>query len=198
MIRTRIAAVTASTLVILFAGLAAGPAAGYSLTGRFPQAEARDASGRLTVEASVIHTVQCNSAGENGRAFYLYQYTKRLGFRAIVPPYWASPIGGRDFASFNEAASAACGSSRSTPPVAAAASLTGAWKSSQGYIYQFVQTGAQFTWHLAAINEHAKGAIQGDTVHADWGTNRGSGTISRDSSGRPVRIAWSNGVIMTR
>ena len=29
-------------------------------------------------------------------------------------------------------------------------------------------------------------------------TGSGSGTVNRDASGRPVRIAWNNGVIMTR
>ena len=68
--------------------VAAGAA---QVTSRFSQAERRDAYGRITVEASVISVLKCNGAGENGRQFYIYQYVNRLGFRAILPPYWGSP-----------------------------------------------------------------------------------------------------------
>jgi hypothetical protein len=68
----------------------------------FSQAEARDAYGRLTVEAAQIHVVSCS-----GQTFYIYQYLNRLGFRAIRPPDWANAIGGRDYATFAEALAAA-------------------------------------------------------------------------------------------
>jgi hypothetical protein len=79
----------------------------YTITGKNHQAEQR-AGNRITVEESWIHIVVCNGAGEKGGQYYVYQYVKRNGFRAILPPNWGSPIGGRDFGSFAQAASAAC------------------------------------------------------------------------------------------
>lgn len=61
------------------------------------------------VEASVIHVIACNGAGENGGQYYVYQYVNRAGFRAILPPNWGQALGGHDWSSFAEAAQAACG-----------------------------------------------------------------------------------------
>jgi hypothetical protein len=85
------------------------PARAYQKIRDIEQAEASDASGRITVEAAVIHVIQCNGSKEDGKVYYIYQYTKRPGFRAILPPEWANSIGNRDFVSFDEAAIAACG-----------------------------------------------------------------------------------------
>ena len=93
---------------------------------RFNQAEQRDASGRLTVEASVITVVNCNGAGENGRQVYIYQYVNRAGFRAILPPYWSDAIGGRDWATYDQAAVAACGGGGGFS--GGGANLTGTWR----------------------------------------------------------------------
>ncbi len=68
------------------------------------QGEQRDASGRITVEASTIHVVACN----NGRRIYVYEYLNRPGFRAILPPDWSHPLGGHDFPTYGEAVSAGC------------------------------------------------------------------------------------------
>jgi hypothetical protein len=98
-----------STSLAMFMGvLAVQEANAYQTVQSTNQAEARDGSGRITVEASVIHVISCNAPGENRGQFYIYQYTKRAGFRAIAPPQWGNPIGGRDFGSFAEAASIAC------------------------------------------------------------------------------------------
>ena len=72
------------------------------------QAESLDASGRIRVEAAVIHVLACAGPGENEGQFYIYQYVKRSGFRAVQPPDWGHAIGGGDFATFEEATSAAC------------------------------------------------------------------------------------------
>jgi hypothetical protein len=89
-------------------GLVTSPAGAYVITGKQVQGEQRDHTGRISAEASVIHHVACNGGGENGGRFFVYQYTKRAAFRAILPPNWGSPLGGRDFGSFGEAAGVAC------------------------------------------------------------------------------------------
>jgi hypothetical protein len=90
------------------------PTQAYQIVQKMNQAESRDPSGRITVEASVINVIQCNGAGENGGQYYIYQYINRPGFRAIQPPNWGSPIGGQDFATFDQAA-AACGTGGTGP-----------------------------------------------------------------------------------
>jgi hypothetical protein len=70
------------------------------------QQETRDYWGRITQEAATIHIVACN--GSN-RQIYIYEYLRRPGFRAIAPPDWSHPLGGRDYATYNEALGAACG-----------------------------------------------------------------------------------------
>lgn len=94
--------------------LAPAPGHAYQIVRDISQPEQRDANGVLTVEAAVIHVVACNSPGEKGGQFYIYQYLNRPkdrpGFRAILPPYWSKALGGRDFASFGEAVAIACGS----------------------------------------------------------------------------------------
>ena len=72
------------------------------------QAEARDANGAITVEASIIHVINCNGPGENGQQIYVYEYMKRLGFRAILPPNWGNSIGGGDYVTLSQAAGAGC------------------------------------------------------------------------------------------
>ena len=72
------------------------------------QPESLDASGRILVEAAVIRVVTCAGPSENTGQFYIYQYIKRSGFRAIQPPDWGHALGGGDFATFEEATAAAC------------------------------------------------------------------------------------------
>ena len=75
------------------------------------------------MEASNIHVIACNGAGENGGQFYIYEYLNRPGFRAILPPNWGNALGGRDFGTYQEAASVACGVAQQDPfPPADAAS----------------------------------------------------------------------------
>jgi hypothetical protein len=71
------------------------------------QAEQRDASGRLTVEGANVTPFTCG-----GASYYLYQYVNRPAgqpsFRVISPPDFSHPIGGKDFATRDQAVSAAC------------------------------------------------------------------------------------------
>ncbi|MDP2312182.1 MAG: hypothetical protein Q8P41_04700 [Pseudomonadota bacterium] len=100
--------VLSSAVVTAALTLHSAPAHAYQSVHDFAQEEVRDANGKVTVEASIIHVIQCNAEGENGGQFYIYQFTDRAGFRAIQPPAWGSPIGGKDFDTFDEAATAAC------------------------------------------------------------------------------------------
>jgi len=89
-----------------------------------------------------------------------------------------------------------------TPPVASG-SLTGRWTSIAAYaggIYDFVQNGTSFTWTLVGSPEVGQGTLSGDSVQATWsGGNSGTGRVAQRSAvGDPVRIEWTNGVVMAR
>lgn len=71
------------------------------------QPESRDAAGRITGEASIIHVVSCVGAGGSSEPMYIYQYLNRPGFRVIRPPDWGHAIGGQDFQTFEQAQAAA-------------------------------------------------------------------------------------------
>jgi len=177
-------------------GASTAPAQAHQALQRFNQAEQRAPNGRIAVEASVITVVACNSPGERGGQYYIYQYVNRPGFRAILPPNWGAPIGGRDFGSFNEAAGAACrsgGGGAVSPQAASRGSLTGVWGA-----YTFVQTGDTYTWR--ANNEVVQGTINGDDLVARWpnGSSLTGKVTRRNAQGDPTQIAWSNGVVMTR
>ncbi len=68
---------------------------------KLQQPESRDSSGRITVEAALIHVLSCS-----GRQTLIYHYEKRSAFRVIVPPDYGHAIGGRDFASYADALAA--------------------------------------------------------------------------------------------
>ena len=53
-------------------------------------------------------TITCGGPDENAGQFYICQYVNRPGFRAVQPPNWGHVLGGRDYATFQEATSAAC------------------------------------------------------------------------------------------
>jgi len=94
----------------------AAPTQASQVIRRFDQAEQLSPSGKPLVEESTINVVSCSGAGENGGQYYIYQYHKRAGFRAIKPPNWAQAIGGRDWPTFEQAAAAACRSGRGPQP----------------------------------------------------------------------------------
>jgi hypothetical protein len=84
------------------------PAPRYTEIQRISQAEARDpATGRITVEASTIHVIRCGRSA-TAQPIYVYEYVNRRAFRAIQPPQWGSPLGGRDFTTFAQAVAAGC------------------------------------------------------------------------------------------
>lgn len=82
----------------------------YRITGVTRQQEIFDPPPfkRIRVEAALVHRVAC----QYGATIYVYQYLKRPFFRAIQPPNWGNALGGRDFATFNEAATAGCATAR--------------------------------------------------------------------------------------
>ena len=57
----------------------------------------------VNVEESNIKKYSCNGQGENGGQIYVYVYLQRPGVRVISPPNWSTALGGRDFASEQEA-----------------------------------------------------------------------------------------------
>jgi hypothetical protein len=117
-------ALTLSTVALAFAAIAP-PASAAQAVQRFNQSEQRDSYGRMTVEASVVTVLNCNGAGENGGQSYVYQYVKRAGFRAIQPPNWAQPIGGRDWSAYEQAVAAACGGGAAKP---SGSNVSGTWR----------------------------------------------------------------------
>ena len=79
----------------------------YSQVWQRPQGELRDATGRITQEAAVIHLLRCQN-GAVGRTILVYEYQNRRAFRAILPPDYTHLLGGRDFSTFAEAVAAGC------------------------------------------------------------------------------------------
>jgi hypothetical protein len=70
------------------------------------QAQSLDANGGITIEAAIIHIINCNQPGN--REFWIYEYINRPGFRAVLPPNWGASIGGGDYTTLGAAAAAAC------------------------------------------------------------------------------------------
>ena len=107
---TRVGPVAAAAGVGAIPGVAATPAA-KAASATFgqviQQAEQRDATGKLTVEAARIIPFACG-----GKSYYLYHYVSRPAgqpaFRAILPPDYAHPLGGKDFSTSAQAVTAAC------------------------------------------------------------------------------------------
>jgi len=173
----------------------------YQITGRYQQAEARNAYGAITVEASIISVVRCGSRGENGGTFYIYSYLNRSGFRAIYPGYWGSPIGGRDFGSFREAAYAACslglnGSTATQPSMPAQPAqpqyspyAAGTWTlaTNCGYLGNVADYG--YWGGTIALTENSNGALSGSIgdklkstlLASDTGWGNGLGYSSAQS-----------------
>lgn len=57
-------------------------------------------------EEADITIIRCS----NGRKYYIYGYYRNSGptYRAIIPPYWGNPIGGKDHFRFEQAIKASC------------------------------------------------------------------------------------------
>jgi hypothetical protein len=143
-------------------GSIAAPTQASQVIQQFQQAEQRAPSGQLLVEESTINVVACNGAGENGGQYYIYQYHKRPGFRAISPPNWAQAIGGRDWPTLGEAASAACGSGGAPQPTIPTSNVnvSGQWS---------LATNCGWTnppWQATIVlNEAADGSLTASTAN---------------------------------
>lgn len=122
---SRFSTIAAAAVALSLTGV---PASAHKAVQRFNQPQQLDAYGRLAVEASVITVMNCNGAGENGGQFYIYQYVNRAGFRAIKPPNWGQALGGRDWATYEQAAAVACGTSTGAVSVPTGPGVTGRWK----------------------------------------------------------------------
>lgn len=81
------------------ASLCSAPGGGCQLRQIVRQPEQRDAQGRLTAEAALIHVLQCPTTGTR----YVYQYLNRRAFRVVQPPNWGQALGGGDFATCEQA-----------------------------------------------------------------------------------------------
>ena len=75
-------------------------AASYKVLKRFHQSAAPNR------EEADITIIRCS----NGRKYYIYGYYRNSGptYRAIIPPYWGNPIGGKDHYKFEQAIRASC------------------------------------------------------------------------------------------
>ena len=58
------------------------------------------------VEKATIIAIRC----EDGHEYYIYSYFRATGpnYRAIEPPHWGSPIGGKDYMTYEDAVHVAC------------------------------------------------------------------------------------------
>jgi len=81
--------------------------------------------------------------------------------------------------------------------------VSGTWTSSVGWVYQFQQSGADFTWTVDGTPEQGAGRINGKSVLARWANgeleDEAEGEIvSVEDSNRATRIQWKNGILFHR
>jgi len=81
--------------------------------------------------------------------------------------------------------------------------ISGAWNSSIDVIFQINQVGERFYWQHPESGNQASGSIHGEELSAVWIVRETSQPVTGrvtefDSSGRPIRIEWSNGVFFFR
>jgi hypothetical protein len=103
MLLPRPSQILAATLLI--SCVVATSARAYQVMQTFEQA----ASQTPVVWAATISVISCSGEGEKPGQYYIYAYKPpHVGFRAILPPNWSHAMGGRDFETFVQAATAAC------------------------------------------------------------------------------------------
>jgi hypothetical protein len=77
--------------------------------------------------------------------------------------------------------------------------MAGSWRggNGQGSIYSFGQDGANVSWTRNDNDEVGTATVSGSSISASYrssyGSGSASGTIEFDTTGRAVRIRWSNG-----
>ena len=81
--------------------------------------------------------------------------------------------------------------------------ISGKWSSNIGVDYEITQSGNQFTWFAAKINQKGSGTLSQSGISASWTDPGGSGSAKGnitevDSSGAATRIEWDNGVVFFR
>ncbi|MBP1607270.1 MAG: peptidase and chymotrypsin/Hap, partial [Acidobacteria bacterium] len=80
--------------------------------------------------------------------------------------------------------------------------LAGTWSSNVGVTYTITQVGTQIVWtDIGGVRGTITGTAAG--LSTTWTDATGPHTatslsVEKDAAGRPVRIAWSNGVVMQR
>jgi len=90
--------------IILAAQFAAfGPA--FAGSGDYQVLERAHQSAAVNREEADITVIRCN-----GKKYYIYSYYRDAGpqYRAIIPPYWGNPLGGKDFYTYDDVISVAC------------------------------------------------------------------------------------------
>lgn len=187
-----------SALALLSLVLFGGGANASAVLQQFRQPESRDATGRLSVEESAVSIISCNGLGENGGQFYVYQYVNRPGVRAIRPPDWSQPLGGRDFATFDEAVKTACALPAApggttpggpTPGGATAAGckgFSGTWSDNIFGTMGLVQIGesASGTYSGTTSPGAINGKVTGQAFDGTWVSREGtSGTVHLELRG---------------
>ena len=145
-------------------------------TGTIQQPGKKDADGRILVEAATIQVVQCH--GPKGpETLYVYQYLDRPGNRVIRPGEWGKAIGGKDFASFDEALATAATASTPTTTPPASGSISGEYRARDGRMC-FVESGGGVTgyydWSGGGVIE---GSMQGLVLTGTWKDRVGKGQI---------------------
>jgi hypothetical protein len=83
------------------------------------------------------------------------------------------------------------------PPSSLTSNLSGQWSGPLG-IYEFTQSGNNFTWRVG--NEIGQGTISGENLQVTWtGGGFATGRITeRTAQGLPTVIGWSNGAVFRR
>lgn len=81
--------------------------------------------------------------------------------------------------------------------------ISGKWNSNIGHTYQITQKWNSFSWIDLNTNIEATGLIRGGQLNAEWADRRAKHSVTGkiteyDSSGRPIRIEWSNNVVFHR
>jgi hypothetical protein len=77
--------------------------------------------------------------------------------------------------------------------------ISGQWNSNIGVVYEIQQSGSQYTWSVASLNQSGTGTVSGNNVTLSGPGWTVKGTITEtDASGKPTKIVGENGVVLFR
>ena len=170
------------------------------------QAESRDSSGNMKVEAATIYVMNCPNVGQ----VYIYAYVNRPGYRAIHPGNWSQPIGGQDFQTCDAAERAATNAPQGAnavlamdgPPVP---DTWGGWDVSPGHIHMKLPNGTEgnYSWDAPPQSISAAGfsltltaqakSVKGDGFSTGIGMSVASGSLSLSPSPAMVGLDPKDG-----